>query len=98
MRVGLAWHVGMFFSATCCFFWSDVPCWEAEQEAEALKPEENGGDDKVGSKHFHLLRRLSMAQLPKANRPFDLLVFQVWPIFSQGHKRYNLLLPGPLGK
>ena len=35
---------------------------------------------------------------PKANRPFSLLAFQVWPIFSHGPKRLTFVFLGPLGK
>ena len=37
------------------------------------------------------------AQLPKANRRFGLLVFQVWSIFSTGTLKVNLLFATPLG-
>ena len=49
--VGLVWQ-GSMLAAACFFssFWCGcVLLWEAEQEAEALKPEENGGDDKARS-------------------------------------------------
>ena len=33
------------------------------------------------------LLRVVVAHLPKANRPFDLLVSPVWPIFSHGNPK-----------
>ena len=59
-------------------------------------------DISFGSPRWTWMRRtpwISRTQLPKANRPFNLLVFQFWdPIFSHGNpKGDHLLFLGPLG-
>ena len=84
------------------FWWKDgartLGSWSAASVSELFGPQDPVFDalsfehsrleaGSLGPPELPYESAQSTSQLPKANRPFDLLVFQFWPIFSKGPKR-----------